>query len=492
MSTAGALALTLGFAPTASGQEPALRAADAPAAQLERVSGGDLGEGDFARYSQEVGGVPVAGASVTVVDVPGEAPEVLFDDSVPGLSAAGEPAIGRAAAVDAALGAIGDPAGGRVEAELVVDAAHGNQLAWQVSHTDFQPISDRLVTVSAATGSILDEVNLLRRATGSAQLFEPNAVVENDGYAGISDNGDADSIALTNLRFPVALRNLVNGQSCLKGRWAHAKFSPNKKSVCRDDLDWSSVKRQSNRFEALMAYYHATEIQRYIQTLDLDPINQHSQKIFANTFDDDNSFYSPSADHIQLGTGGVDDGEDGDVIVHEYGHAVQDAQNPTAFRNNNNQSNAMGEGFGDYLAAVHQIELVGHNAEWTPCIMEWDATSYDDQVTPPPGICLRRADDASTHAAQVTECGGQGSFHCVGQVWSSALLDLRITLGDDPGGDSKMDTLLLASHELLPESPSLTEAADAIMTADALLYGDANCAALAAEFNSRGFGSFIC
>ena len=114
-----------------------------------------------------------------------------------------------------------------------------------------------------------------------------------------------------------------------------------------------------------------------------DPINAERQNVIANSIPDDNSFYSPGADEIQLGTGGVDDGEDADVIVHEYGHAVQDAQAPE-LPHSGNQGGAMGEGFGDYLAGglLDRDGRLRHRVE--PCIMEWDATSYDDNSSDPP------------------------------------------------------------------------------------------------------------
>jgi hypothetical protein len=487
LSIVGALVASLALTAGAEARDAALGDADAPAAQLERVDEAALGPGAVTRYGQEVAGVPVAGAGVVVADAPGEPAEVLFDESVSGLEAPGTPTVGRSEAVQAALSAIGNPGGGEVRAELVIDAEHGNQLVWQVTHSDFRPISDRRVTVSATDGSVIENVDLLRQATGDAQLFEPNAVVENDGYGGLQDRDDRDYAALTNLRSPVPLQDLLEGQSCLKGEWANVRFTPQSKRVCRDDLDWSNITRASNRFEALMAYYHVTEMQQYIQSLDLDvDVNEESQKVIANTFPDDNSFYSPSADEIQLGTGGVDDGEDGDVIIHEYGHAVHDAQNPLAFGGSSNQTNAMGEGFGDYLAAVHQNELVGPDPEWTPCIMEWDARSYDTQSDPPSGICLRRADDPSTRANQTNQCEGAFNFHCVGQVWSSSLLSLRDELGEHVG-NNVMDTLVLASHEFLGPDPNFKEAAEAIAAADTIIYGGTHCAQIDAEFTARGF-----
>jgi Zn-dependent metalloprotease len=485
-------ALLASLALTASAEASSvLEPADAPAAQLDRVETEQLEATDVIHYAQEVGGVPVTGAGVVVADGPGEPPEVLFDESVAGIEAPGDPAVSRADAVAAALAAIGSPRGGNLSARLVIDSAHGNQLAWEVTHADSRPISDWRVLVSAADGSIIAKTNLLRHATGDARLFEPNAVVENDGYGRLADRGDRDTNKLTNLRSQVTLHDLTDGQSCLKGEWANVRMTFEERKVCRDDLDWSNTRRASNRFEALMAYYHVTEIQRYIQTLDLPMgVNEESQRVLVNTISADQSFYSPSADELQFGTGGVDDGEDGDVIAHEYGHAVQFAQKYSAFATSKNQTNAMGEGFGDYLAAVHQDELVGPDPEWTPCIMEWDAISYDFDSSD--GICLRRADDPSHRDQQARQCFDGLDFHCWGQVWSSALLELREDLGV-VAGDTVMDRLVLASHETLPPEPSFKQGAEAIMAADEALYAGAHCGELSAEFvERRFFDQFSC
>ena len=63
---------------------------------------------------------------------------------------------------------------------------------------------------------------------------------------------------------------------------------------------------------------------------------------------DDNSDYSPVTKALRFGTGGVDDAEDAEIILHEYGHAIQDNQVPGFGASN--ECGAMGEGFGDYLA----------------------------------------------------------------------------------------------------------------------------------------------
>ena len=54
---------------------------------------------------------------------------------------------------------------------------------------------------------------------------------------------------------------------------------------------------------------------------------------------------------LHMGDGGVDDAEDADVIVHELGHAIQDAQVPGFGPGTKTEQAAIGEGFGDFLAA---------------------------------------------------------------------------------------------------------------------------------------------
>ena len=497
---AAAWMAVLVFAPAAPAQAPALKAAEAPAVQLDRSDSNTLpGGAEAIRFEQEVRGVPVVGAGAVVIDAPGQPAELLFDNSLDGLEAPGEPAVTRAQAIAIALGAIDAGPGGETSARLVIAVMPGNQLAWEVAHVASGPPGDWLVHVSASSGEVIATEDRLLHASGQARLFVPNAVVENNGYDGIRDRGDRDSANLTALRSQVTLEDIKDGQSCLRGAWAHARLGAQAKPVCKDSLSWNGIKRESNKFEVLMAYHHITETQRYFQTLDLPSgANAERQNVLANSFGADQSFYSPGADMIELGSGGVDDGEDGDVIVHEYGHAVQDDQAPGSY--NGNQGGAMGEGFGDYLADAYSTYAAGFDPEWTPCVMEWDATSYDSFAYPGDDgdnlndICLRRADDGDTWNEQKSACGGARNIHCVGEVWASALLDLR-TLLDDEGGDSVMDKVVLASHFLVPGNATFAEGAEALIEADENIYGAGDhCTEIRAEMVAREFipGSFSC
>ena len=185
---------------------------------------------------------------------------------------------------------------------------------------------------------------------------------------------------------------------------------------------------------------------------------------------------------MTLGTGGVDDGEDGDVITHEYGHAVQDAELPGF--GDNFAGASFGEGFGDYLAAAVSLEEapqpVAPFREWNSCMFEWDATSYTNNQ------CARRDESRPDQDAGTAQAGGDP--HIVGEAWSSALWSLRGSLGDDISGHAIMDRVVLESHLLLPDtSPTFSEGAAALIDADGELYGGTHCVAIRATMISREF-----
>src|ERR1044071_3257067 len=118
-----------------------------------------------------------------------------------------------------------------------------------------------------------------------------------------------------------------------------------------------------------MAYYWVTEAQKYIQSLGFGvwrrPVNMESQDMRINQLGQDNSFETDQPkDELRFGKGGVDDAEDAEVILHEYGHAIHDAQ---GFSFASEEAGAISEGFGDYWAVtVSQLLAPAADPE---CIM---------------------------------------------------------------------------------------------------------------------------
>ena len=273
--------------------------------------------------------------------------------------------------------------------------------------------------------------------TGHAKLYNPNPVVEHHGAKGLRrDHHDRDTPLLRKLRRKVSLPNIDDGQDCLRGRWVHALRGKKDKETCKPSLRWNKVTRSDSRFEALMVYFQINRSQAYIQSLGFsnsnptpNGIDDRVQRATADAFKRDNSFYSPATQSIVYGSGGVDDAEDGDVILHEYGHALQDSSSPSFGHSSGFQPGALAEGSSDYWAAA-MSSLVPHTSnEDDVCIFDWDATTYGKFFPRVPGErsgrrCGRRAD--SSRRLQKAEQGSCGTdVHCVGQVWSTALWNLR-------------------------------------------------------------------
>ena len=186
---------------------------------------------------------------------------------------------------------------------------------------------------------------------------------------------------------------------CLIGEYVRAHVGG--VESCATNADFT-FERSAPEFEAGMAYFHIDRTQNYVRSvLGLTDVNERQTLVEVNGTVDDNSFYLPVPREGRGSScsalGGVDDAEDGDIIVHEYGHAIQDNQVPGF--GETPQGGAMGEGFSDYLAAAMSKQFAPSD-EHDACIAEWDTlgfAGFPTDVDPP---CLRRTDRDLT-AAQV-------------------------------------------------------------------------------------------
>ena len=210
--------------------------------------------------------------------------------------------------------------------------------------------------------------------------------------------------------------------------------------------------------------------ERYIQSLGFSNVNNRQQVFSVNKLKLDNSFYATNSGEITYGTGGVDDAEDAEVILHEYGHSIQDNQVPGFGRSL--EGGSMGEGFGDYWGASVNAQFSGGFQNL--CLAEWDATSYS--TTNPP--CLRRLDGTKHYPEDV-----DGEVHDDGEIWSAALWQIRGALG---ATDS--DRVILSAHFLLSPTASFNEGANAIVTAGKSLgFSNRQLNQLRTILSDRGF-----
>ena len=310
-------------------------------------------------------------------------------------------------------------------------------------------------------------------STAPAQVFSPNPVADL-GIQTLTDQKDADYFSadptLARAYHGVTLTDL-DGTGTLTGAYAKVVSETGKAAV--DTGGGFVYTRDQDQFEQTMAYYWVTQAQRYIQSLGfgstLPAVNKRQQLLRINQFGGDNSFYREGTGKLTItfGKGGVDDAEDAEVIVHEYGHSVQDNQVPGF--GSTPDAGAIGEAFGDYLAVTVSEHYAPTPDE--PCVADWDSTSYTSTVP----HCLRRVDGNKHYPLDLV-----GEVHADGEIWSRALWDIHQALG------AKLaDTIIIRAQ--FGFTPAITMPAAAQTTiATARLYGPGAERAVRAAFAARG------
>lgn len=351
--------------------------------------------------------------------------------------------------------------------------------------------------IDAHSGEILKRTELIQFIEGTGQVFDPNPVnTLNDTT--LQDYRDRDYPALAGAYFTRTLRDITQSGTGRKTRFRLegpfvktenilSFFNPT--DPCFSILNGLPVlkpppnnrdtnfifERNDDDFEHVMAYFHIDTNQRYIQSLWFLDINNRPIRVDAHGMRADNSFYCPNpvgSGYMAFGDGGVDDAEDADVILHEYGHAIQDNQAPGKYLGCDTEAGAMGEGFGDYWAASNTYDISIANGFDPACIGEWDWTPN----------CLRRVDSAKHYPEDMA-----GECHADGEIWSAALWDLFNVLGK-----TITDTLVLQSHFLVPDDPTFSDGAQALLDADDQLYGGANRDDICSAMINRGISVSGC
>lgn len=417
--------------------------------------------GSHSWYAQTYRGTPVLGGWYAVHATGATASVEDGRRTVTGLASVA-PGVTRSSAATAAKGH-GNARSSRL---VVVPGAAGApaRLAWEVS-TD----QDKQVLVDARSGRVTKVIDERRLSSGSGKVFDPNPVVALQNES-LKDANNADTAVPAAAYKTVTLANL-DGSGYLKGSWANVTNSKKGKNAGAFSSSLSfAYTRSDTRFEQVNSYYAVDRVQTYIQSLGFADVNHESQDLSVNTTTQDNSWYTPSQDTITIGTGGVDDGEDQEVVWHEYGHAVQDDQVPGF--GSSSDAGAIGEGFGDYLAGT-MSQANSADTATTPwaCVMDWDSTSYTS-TTP---HCIRRLDTSKTVANRT------GEVHDDGEIWSHALWDVNKAFGRD-----KATRIILEAQ--FSYAPSTTWAAAAQKTVDtaAALFGATDAATVKAAFQARG------
>ncbi len=312
--------------------------------------------------------------------------------------------------------------------------------------------------------------------TGTGAVFKVNPV-QSSGDQSLTDDKDSAAAVPASEYATVPLRNL-DGSGYLRGTWVTIESSTGTPAYAADGRYFYT--RDQDQFEQVMGYFWVDQTQEYLQSLGfgstLRPILKQSFSVKIDQYGGDNSYQTDKPFRIRLGKGGVDDAEDAEVIVHEYGHAVHQSQVPGY--GTSPDAGAIGESFGDYLGVT--VGLAAAQQYGWPvraeqaCPMDWDATSYTSAPH-----CIRRFD----RNLQATATGG---VHFRGQVWSQALWEIRLGYPSLGLTTARWDTTLIDAQFDFAPGTSFSAAAKATY-AKALARDGRRAAQLVKErFAARG------
>jgi Zn-dependent metalloprotease len=435
-------------------------------AELNLIRNVESPIGQHVVFEQRYAGIPVYGAQLAVhFNRAGEI--ITVNNSYqPDISlATTSPRVNKASAVGQSLALVRETSAARSSGELVIiDFKGAFRLAWRIVVATDGPTWE--VFVDALSGKTLGAARDINRyVNGSGQVYLVNAIVATHDNS-LRDMADSAAAVPNSAYITVTLPGLV-GNGFLDGDFASSSRTKKRAFSAVNNFAFD---RSDDGFSETMGYYYIDYAERYIQSLGFNDVNNRQQVFGVNRLKIDNSFYSPSSKEISLGLGGVDDAEDAEVILHEYGHSIQDNQVPGF--GSTLEAGSMGEGFGDYWGASVGAQFSGGFQDL--CLAEWDATSYSS--TNPP--CLRRLDSTKHYPEDVA-----GEVHDDGEIWAAALWQIRGSLG---ATDS--DRLVLSAHFLLAPTASFNQGANALVTAAISLgYSNHKVNIVRATLRNRGF-----
>jgi subtilisin-like proprotein convertase family protein len=360
------------------------------------------------------------------------------------------------------------------------------RLVYAVTVPALAPRGLFLVRVDAHTEQILSTDDLLwyappgsRDGTGKVFAVNPIVALQDKTLTDMDDSaGAVPEKAYTRVVLPQ-----LDGQGGLTGPYVTTERTP--RAVRRVSLDFS-FSRDADAFEEVMLYFHIDSVQRYVQSLGFQNIYKRQLPVYANSeppgvpYTDLQAYYQPGDQPLgtgilAFGSGGVDLAEDPEVIVHEYGHAMEDSQVPgfgSTFESS--ETFALGEGWADYLSAAYLAAFSGGYGD--VCMGEWVATGLPVFPGEDPVECFRRLDSTKHYPEDLS-----GEPHADGEMWSASLWRILEALGRDAALK-----LVFKSNFHLGIAATFEDAAKAVLLADRELGGEDHQDFIQRVFVERG------
>jgi hypothetical protein len=306
-----------------------------------------------------------------------------------------------------------------------------------------------------------------------AQVFNPDPLTTAGvtyGTNGTYKNfNDSDYALLNNQRkwvsFPAQYNN---GTFYLQNQYARIEdFASPYIAPVTSTTDTFSYTRKQDGFKQVMAMYHISALQTYLQSIGLNGLVPYQLRVDAQSGTADNSSFNYDPDTtLNFGTGGVPDAEDADVIVHEYTHAIVHSLNTGDIIAT--ERRALEEGMCDVMACAYSYRL--NPFRWKN-IFSWDGNNE---------YWGGRNGAATKDYTQKV-----GDYYSDSEIWSSCLNNITERIG----ADACIQLMVAIMPQLTPYT-TMPQAAHMIYDADSVLNNGMNRWVLAEEFNRKKFDTF--
>lgn len=320
-------------------------------------------------------------------------------------------------------------------------------------------------------------------ANGTALVFDPDPRTTLKSST-LQDSTAAASFNAAYQTRPLLDITLSSGVYSLAGPWVTIAEVDDPVDAPSTSVtgNWTA-KRGANAFNDAMTYFHIDQSQRYLQSLGYVGVAGVQYGSISADSDgasgEDNSYYDSGGNTLSFGHGGVDDNEDADVILHEYGHAITYDILPGW---GGGDTGAIGEGFGDYWGGSYSYSTSngpsfnpswaftwdGHNTNWSGRLMNLTNLTYDS---------------AHTYVDHETI---SGIANYSDQLWSAPIFQAFLDLVNSGHARTNVDLVMIESFFGVTGGPTMREmAASIVLTADELFPGGGYGSAFLTRFKNQ-------
>jgi hypothetical protein len=227
--------------------------------------------------------------------------------------------------------------------------------------------------------------------------------------------------------------------------------------------------RSHDFFEDVNSFYHLTSFSNYLIQTGFSHLLDNI-KIDAHAFNGgDNSAFDPAVTPytLEFGTGGVQDAEDGQVVVHEFGHALSQIASPSTVAGS--ERSTMEEGNADYFCISYSRTFNDFNWEK---VFTWDGHNefWDGFV-------------AKTNKKYPNDLRNDTDFDR--EFWSSTLMCIYEKLGKEI-----TDSLVLLHLPMQTTNSTMPQMARILLKIDTLVWQAEHASSITNCFVERGILAF--